>query len=104
MAFYTSWRLSMLAFTTVGPRFQSSLYRRKDMKGYTSPQKHIHIYPSVLHPGPIMYVTKAYAQWSSEQNRKILAALGEANSSATEALANVRTVFTWAASKNSVGV
>ena len=51
-----------------------------------------------------MYVTKAYAQWSSEQNRKILAALGEANSSATEALANVRTVFTWAASKNSVGV
>ncbi|EGB09624.1 hypothetical protein AURANDRAFT_24064 [Aureococcus anophagefferens] len=59
MAFYTSWRLSMLAFTTVGP---------------------------------IMHVTQAYAQWSREQNRKILAHLGEANAAATEALANVRTV------------
>lgn len=59
MAFYTSWRLSMLAFTTVGP---------------------------------IMHVTQAYAEWSREQNRKILAHLGEANAVATEALANVRTV------------
>ena len=59
MAFYTSWRLSMLAFTTVGP---------------------------------IVHVTQAYAQWSRDQNRRILAHLGEANAAATEALANVRTV------------
>jgi len=59
MAFATSWRLSMLAFTTVGP---------------------------------ILHLTQAYAQWSREQNRKILAHLGEANGAATEALANVRTV------------
>ena len=59
MAFYTSWRLSMLAFTTVGP---------------------------------IMQITQAYASWSREQNRKILAHLGSANACATEALANIRTV------------
>lgn len=59
MAFYTSWRLSMLAFTTVGP---------------------------------IVHVTQAYALWSRDQNRRILAHLGEANAAATEALANVRTV------------
>ena len=42
--------------------------------------------------GPILHLTQAYAQWSREQNRKILAHLGEANGAATEALANVRTV------------
>ena len=59
MCFYTSWRLSMLAFATVGP---------------------------------VVHVTQVYAQWSQNLNRRIFAALGTANSMATETLTNVRTV------------
>ena len=59
MCFWTSWRLSMLAFATVGP---------------------------------VVHVTQVYAQWSQNLNRRIFAALGAANSLATETLTNIRTV------------
>lgn len=66
MCFATSWRLSMLAFTSVGP---------------------------------IIHITQAYAGWSRRLNREIYAALGEANSFATEALINVRTVKAFSTEK-----
>jgi len=59
MCFYTSWRLSLLAFVTVGP---------------------------------IIYITRVYAAWSQNLNRDIYAALGKANSIATEALGNIRLI------------
>lgn len=59
MCFYTSWRLSMLAFTTVGP---------------------------------IMYITNSYAVWSQGIYRDILAAMADANSTAVQAIGNIRTV------------
>eukprot|EP00854_Cymbomonas_tetramitiformis_P017714 gene17714-21104_t len=46
MCFWTSWKLSMLAFTTILP---------------------------------ITYITARYAKWSSQLNRQIFTALGEAN-------------------------
>ena len=59
MCLFTSWRLSLLAFTSIGP---------------------------------IIYVTSVYARWSRGLNHQIWAALGDANSIATEAISNVRTV------------
>eukprot|EP01105_Mastigella_eilhardi_P021886 TRINITY_DN5337_c0_g1_i3.p1 TRINITY_DN5337_c0_g1~~TRINITY_DN5337_c0_g1_i3.p1 ORF type:complete len:644 (-),score=147.08 TRINITY_DN5337_c0_g1_i3:896-2827(-) len=59
MCLYTSWRLSILAFTTVGP---------------------------------IIIVTKVYANWSQQINKEIWAAWGDANSNAVQAITNVRTV------------
>jgi ATP-binding cassette subfamily B protein len=64
MCFYTSWRLSMLAFTTIGP---------------------------------IVYLTNTYAKWSRGIYRDILAAQGDANSSATQAIGNIRTVRAFSA-------
>jgi len=59
MCFFISWKLSMLAFTTMAP---------------------------------IMHITAVYSRWSRELNRKRYALLAEANSSAAEALGNIRTV------------
>ena len=59
MCFATSWRLSMLAFTTVLP---------------------------------IMHVTRAYAEWSSNINRQIVQDFSDGNAIANEAISNVRTV------------
>ena len=59
MCLVTSWRLSLLAFTSIGP---------------------------------IIYITSIYARWSRGLNHQIWAALGDANSVATEAITNVRTV------------
>lgn len=59
MCFIISWKLSMLAFTTMAP---------------------------------IMHITAVYSRWSRELNRKRYAVLAEANSVASEALGNVRTV------------
>ncbi|KAK3232680.1 hypothetical protein CYMTET_56981 [Cymbomonas tetramitiformis] len=59
MCFWTSWKLSMLAFTTILP---------------------------------ITYITARYAKWSSQLNRQIFTALGEANTVAQEALGHIRTV------------
>ncbi|CAM6042906.1 unnamed protein product [Sphagnum compactum] len=59
MCFIISWKLSMLAFTTMAP---------------------------------IMHITAVYSRWSRELNRKRYALLAEANSSAAEALGNIRTV------------
>jgi ABC-type multidrug transport system fused ATPase/permease subunit len=61
--FSTSWRLSMLAFTTVGP---------------------------------IIHITQIYASWSKNLNSEIYGAMAVANSQATEALGNVRTVKSFA--------
>eukprot|EP01125_Pyxidicula_operculata_P018213 TRINITY_DN6461_c0_g1_i2.p1 TRINITY_DN6461_c0_g1~~TRINITY_DN6461_c0_g1_i2.p1 ORF type:complete len:857 (+),score=171.12 TRINITY_DN6461_c0_g1_i2:240-2810(+) len=59
MCIYTSWRLSILAFTTIGP---------------------------------IILIVRAYAKWSKRINSQIWASLGDANSLATEAITNIRTV------------
>jgi ATP-binding cassette subfamily B protein len=59
MCLWTSWRLSMLAFTSIGP---------------------------------IIYITAIYAVWSRQINWQIWSALGDANSVATEAFSNIRTV------------
>lgn len=59
LCFSISWKLSMLAFTTMAP---------------------------------IMHITAVYSRWSRELNRKRYALLAEANSAASEALGNVRTV------------
>eukprot|EP01105_Mastigella_eilhardi_P013870 TRINITY_DN3160_c0_g1_i4.p1 TRINITY_DN3160_c0_g1~~TRINITY_DN3160_c0_g1_i4.p1 ORF type:complete len:703 (-),score=174.85 TRINITY_DN3160_c0_g1_i4:879-2987(-) len=59
MCLLTSWRLSILAFTTVGP---------------------------------ICLVTHIYAKWSKHVNKEIWAAHGDANSTATQAISNIRTV------------
>lgn len=57
--FLTSWRLSMVAYTTVLP---------------------------------IMHATEAYAKWSGKINREIYQHYSDANSIATEAFSNIRTV------------
>eukprot|EP00929_Paragymnodinium_shiwhaense_P000294 TRINITY_DN100532_c0_g1_i1.p1 TRINITY_DN100532_c0_g1~~TRINITY_DN100532_c0_g1_i1.p1 ORF type:complete len:957 (-),score=257.01 TRINITY_DN100532_c0_g1_i1:149-3019(-) len=41
---------------------------------------------------PITYIYREYATWARKVNRSIYQALGEANSSATEAIQNIRTV------------
>lgn len=41
---------------------------------------------------PITYCYRAYAEWARGINRSIYAAYGEANSTATEAISNIRTV------------
>eukprot|EP00929_Paragymnodinium_shiwhaense_P119728 TRINITY_DN91629_c0_g1_i1.p1 TRINITY_DN91629_c0_g1~~TRINITY_DN91629_c0_g1_i1.p1 ORF type:complete len:938 (+),score=269.63 TRINITY_DN91629_c0_g1_i1:148-2961(+) len=58
-AFYTNWKLSILALTIVPP---------------------------------ISYSYRVYAQWARGVNRSIYAAYGDANSTATEAIQNIRTV------------
>ena len=64
MCIYTSWRLSILAFTVIGP---------------------------------ITMIYRMYAEWSKLVNREIWAALGDANSLATQALTNIRTVRAFSA-------
>mmetsp|Transcript_79006 Transcript_79006/g.144034 ORF Transcript_79006/g.144034 Transcript_79006/m.144034 type:complete len:947 (-) Transcript_79006:66-2906(-) len=59
MAFFTSWKLSLLALTIVPP---------------------------------ITYSYRLYAKWGRSLNRSIYCAYGEANSTATEAIHNIRTV------------
>ena len=46
-------------------------------------------YTTVL---PVMHVTETYARWSSKINREIYQHYSDANSLATEAITNVRTV------------
>merc|ERR1719265_2655269 len=41
---------------------------------------------------PITYSYRAYSKWARKVNRDIYCAYGEANSTATEAIANIRTV------------
>lgn len=64
MCLATSWRLSMLAFTSIFP---------------------------------VLVVTAVYAEWSSQLNREILSAMGDAMANATEALSNIRTVRSFSA-------
>lgn len=59
MCFVTSWRLSVLAITSIGP---------------------------------IIQVTRTYAEWSRFINKEIWAAYGDASSIANQAISNVRTV------------
>jgi len=59
MCFFTSWRLSMVAFTSMGP---------------------------------IVYATQLYARWSRSINREIYDDVAKANTIATEAFVNIRTV------------
>ncbi|CAI5527639.1 unnamed protein product, partial [Closterium sp. Naga37s-1] len=59
LCFVTSWKLSILAFTTMAP---------------------------------ILHITAVYSRWSRDLNRKRYAVLAEANSAASEALSNIRTV------------
>eukprot|EP00899_Mesostigma_viride_P009873 jgi/Mesvir1/18888/Mv18887-RA.1 len=59
LCFHTSWKLSMLAFTTMAP---------------------------------VMHITSVYSRWSRGINRERQAILAEANSVASEALGNIRTV------------
>eukprot|EP00929_Paragymnodinium_shiwhaense_P049137 TRINITY_DN24801_c0_g1_i3.p1 TRINITY_DN24801_c0_g1~~TRINITY_DN24801_c0_g1_i3.p1 ORF type:complete len:533 (-),score=85.58 TRINITY_DN24801_c0_g1_i3:1035-2633(-) len=47
--------------------------------------------------GPVIYLTRLYAQWSREVNTKIRAGMADANAVATEAMKNVRTVRAFAA-------
>lgn len=42
--------------------------------------------------GPIVYITGTYARWSARINRGVWDALAQANSTATEAFVNIRTV------------
>jgi ATP-binding cassette subfamily B protein len=46
--------------------------------------------------GPIMYLWDLYGTWSKQLTRRMLSALGEVNSIATEALAHIRTVKAFA--------
>eukprot|EP00898_Chlorokybus_atmophyticus_P005089 jgi/Chlat1/5581/Chrsp369S00851 len=59
MCFLTSWKLFMLAFTTMAP---------------------------------VMHITTVYSRWSRNLNRARYAMLADANSVASEALGNIRTV------------
>jgi ABC-type multidrug transport system fused ATPase/permease subunit len=52
--------------------------------------------------GPIIFLTSLYAKWSRKINREIYAALGDANSVATEALQNIRTVRAFSTEKNEI--
>ena len=70
MCFITSWRLSMVAFTSMGP---------------------------------VIYATQEYAKWSRNVNRQIWDALAKANSIATEAFTNVRTVRAFSTEMCEVG-
>ena len=42
--------------------------------------------------GPIVYITGAYAKWSAKLNKRVWDSLADANSIATEAFSNIRTV------------
>jgi ABC-type multidrug transport system fused ATPase/permease subunit len=42
--------------------------------------------------GPIVFLTNVYARWSRSINKEIYSALGDANTVATEALGNIRTI------------
>ncbi|KAL2630546.1 hypothetical protein R1flu_015232 [Riccia fluitans] len=70
LCFSISWKLSMLAFTTMAP---------------------------------IMHITAVYSRWSRELNRKRYALLAEANSAASEALGNVRTVRAFSTEEVEIG-
>jgi ABC-type multidrug transport system fused ATPase/permease subunit len=73
MCFVTSWQLSLLAFTTIGPI--------------------VHITQvSIVPPSHLPDPPQVYAQWSSHLNRQIFSALATANGHAVEALSNIRTV------------
>jgi ABC-type multidrug transport system fused ATPase/permease subunit len=72
MCFVTSWQLSLLAFTTIGPI--------------------VHITQVASSPAELNSRRQVYAQWSSHLNRQIFAALATANGHAVEALSNIRTV------------
>merc|ERR1719310_1827554 len=53
--------------------------------------------------GPVIYLTRLYATWSRQINTKIRAGMADANSVATEALRNVRTVRAFAADRVELG-
>jgi len=59
MCFFTSWRLSVLAITSIGP---------------------------------IIQITRTYADWSRSVNKTIWAAMGDASGIAIQAISNIRTV------------
>eukprot|EP00930_Biecheleria_cincta_P033732 TRINITY_DN23363_c0_g1_i1.p1 TRINITY_DN23363_c0_g1~~TRINITY_DN23363_c0_g1_i1.p1 ORF type:complete len:1001 (+),score=177.30 TRINITY_DN23363_c0_g1_i1:317-3004(+) len=59
MCFRTSWKLTMLCFSMIGP---------------------------------VLYMTQAFAEWSADNQRQVWSMRANANSVATEALKNVRTV------------
>jgi len=52
--------------------------------------------------GPIVFLTSLYSKWSQKINREIYAALGDANSVATEALQNIRTVRAFSTEKSEI--
>ena len=70
MAAYTSWKLTLLAATGVGP--------------------------GVL-------ITYTYAKWSRKINTNIWRDLGDANSTATESLSNIRTVRAFGSEEYEIG-
>jgi ABC-type multidrug transport system fused ATPase/permease subunit len=69
MCLVTSWRLTVLAMT--------SIY-------------------------PIIIITRAYAKWSSQINKQIYAALGDASSAANQAISNIRTVRSFGSEEQEV--
>jgi len=54
--------------------------------------------------GPIMYLWDLYASWSRRLNRLMLAAWGEANSIANEAIRHVRTVKSFSTERREIGL
>jgi ABC-type multidrug transport system fused ATPase/permease subunit len=76
MCFVTSWQLSLLAFTTIGPIVHVTQVLTPRLS------------PSLTRPPRL----QVYARWSSHLNRQIFSALASANGFATEALSNIRTV------------
>lgn len=52
--------------------------------------------------GPIVLITTAYAKWSAKLNRSVWDALAEANSNATEAFSNIRTVRAFSTERHEI--
>ena len=53
--------------------------------------------------GPIVFLTSLYAKWSRDINKTVYSALADANSVATEAFQNIRTVRAFSTEKIEVG-
>jgi ABC-type multidrug transport system fused ATPase/permease subunit len=88
MCVYTSWKLSALAMASVGVR------------GRLSPPL-TRLAPA-CYAQPILFLTSLYAKFSKSMNREIYAALGDANSAATEAMQNIRTVRAFSTEKGEI--
>ncbi|CAI7924646.1 unnamed protein product [Closterium sp. NIES-53] len=126
LCFVTSWKLSILAFTTMAPilhitavysRWSRDLNRKRYAVGArTEPinwQLSVHVRNQESLLGCVLHITVVYSRWSRDLNRKRYArawrgsgmterpcqsiplpcqVLAEANSAASEALSNIRTM------------